>query len=64
LFFLAVGVLSRLFQRLFLGVLSPLIAPAALQFFGDDVSLAAGDAFAAYLAPLRNLCWRDATDRR
>jgi len=56
-FFLPVRVLSRLFRRLFLESLVAAHAAGRLQFFGDHVSLAAGDDFAAYLAPLRKIEW-------
>jgi hypothetical protein len=56
-FFLPVRVLSRLFRRLFLESLVAAHAAGRLQFFGDDVSLAAGDALTAYLAPLRKIEW-------
>jgi hypothetical protein len=56
-FFLPVRVLSRLFRRLFLESLVAAHATGRLQFFGDHVPLAAGDAFTAYLAPLRKIEW-------
>jgi hypothetical protein len=56
-FFLPVRVLSRLFRRLFLESLVASHAAGRLQFFGDHVSLAASDAFTAYLAPLRKIEW-------
>jgi len=52
-FFLPVRVLSRLFRRLFLDGLMALHAAGCLAFFGEAAGLAAPDAFAAHLAPLR-----------
>jgi len=52
-FFLPVRVLSRLFRRLFLDGLMALHAAGRLAFFGEAAGLAAPDAFAAHLAPLR-----------
>src|SRR5262249_11315456 len=54
-FFLPVRVLSRLFRRLFLERLSA--AHKQLQFFGHHTPLADAQAFAAYLAPLRETEW-------
>jgi hypothetical protein len=56
-FFLPVRVLSRLFRRLFLEKLVTAHKAAELQFFGDHASLSDAQAFAAYLAPLRNSEW-------
>jgi len=56
-FFLPVRVLSRLFRRLFLEKLSAAYQAGQLQFFGHQVHLADPQAFAAYLAPLRNSEW-------
>jgi hypothetical protein len=56
-FFLPVRVLSRLFRRLFLEKLLAAHADGRLTFFGAHVALADPDAFAAYLAPLRNTEW-------
>jgi hypothetical protein len=56
-FFLAVRVLSRLFRRLVLQMLSAAHAAGRLQFFGDHAQLAEHDAFIAYLAPLRRIEW-------
>ena len=56
-FFLPVRVLSRLFRRLFLEKLSAAHAASRLRFFGDHAQLAERDAFAKYLAPLRNAEW-------
>src|SRR5262249_2479631 len=54
-FFLPVRVLSRLFRRLFLERLTA--AHQQLAFFGNHAPLANGQAFAAYLAPLRKTEW-------
>ena len=56
-FFLPVRVLSRLFRRLFLDKLAAAHAAGRLKFFGDHAALAAAQAFAAYLAPLRTTEW-------
>src|ERR1700726_5122892 len=56
-FFLPVRVLSRLFRRLFLDKLAAAHAAGRLKFFGDHAALAAAQAFAAYLAPLRKIEW-------
>jgi Putative transposase/Transposase zinc-binding domain len=56
-FFLPVRVLSRLFRRLFLKKLMAAHAAGRLSFFGDHTPLAAAQAFAAYLAPLRKIEW-------
>src|ERR1700680_510448 len=56
-FFLPVRVLSRLFRRLFLDKLAAVHAAGRLKFFGDHAALAAAQAFAAYLAPLRKTEW-------
>jgi hypothetical protein len=56
-FFLPVRVLSRLFRRLFLESLVAAHAAGCLRFFGRHASLAADDAFTAYLAPLRKSEW-------
>ena len=53
-FFLPVRVLSRLFRRLFLEKLIAVHKAGHLKFFGGHVALADTQAFAAYLAPLRN----------
>ena len=53
-FFLPVRVLSRLFRRLFLAKLAAAHAAGRLAFFGDHGILAEAQAFAAYLAPLRD----------
>jgi hypothetical protein len=56
-FFLPVRVLSRLFRRLFLEQLVSAHEAGRLHFFGDHAALAGGDAFTAYLAPLRTIEW-------
>jgi hypothetical protein len=56
-FFLPVRVLSRLFRRLFLEKLVAAHKAAELQFFNAHAALADPQAFAAYLAPLRNSEW-------
>jgi hypothetical protein len=56
-FFLPVRVLSRLFRRLFLEKLTMAHDAGRLRFFGDHAPLAERHAFAAYLAPLRNIEW-------
>jgi putative transposase/transposase-like zinc-binding protein len=56
-FFLPVRVLSRLFRRLFLQKLVADHQLGKLQFFGKHAPLADVQAFAAYLAPLRNSEW-------
>jgi hypothetical protein len=56
-FFLPVRVLSRLFRRLFLDKLVAAHQAGQLQFFGRHAPLTHAQAFAAYLAPLRNVEW-------
>jgi hypothetical protein len=57
-FFLPVRVLSRLFRRLFLDKLLAAHQAGQLQFFGNHhTPLTDAKAFAAYLAPLRNIEW-------
>jgi hypothetical protein len=56
-FFLPVRVLSRLFRRLFLEKLVAAHDAGRLTFFGHHAPLAAPQAFAAYLAPLRKVEW-------
>ena len=56
-FFLPVRVLSRLFRRLFLEKLVAAHQAGKLQFFGNHAALQRAQAFAAYLAPLRNSEW-------
>ena len=56
-FFLPVRVLSRLFRRLFLKMLTAAHEANHLKFFGNHASLADPNAFAALLAPLRDVEW-------
>ena len=56
-FFLPVRVLSRLFRRLFLDKLIAAHHAGQLQFFGNHAPLTDAQAFATYLAPLRNVEW-------
>jgi hypothetical protein len=56
-FLLPVRVLSRRFRRLFLEALEKAYAKGELQFFGELESLRNPQAFAHYLAPLRNSEW-------
>ena len=56
-FFLPVRVLSRLFRRLFLKMLTDAHAAGRLAFFGDHAALANAAAFAAVLMPLHNAEW-------
>ena len=56
-FLLPVRVLSRLFRRLFLQKLVAAHQAGELQFFGKHTVLSERNAFAAYLAPLRNSKW-------
>jgi hypothetical protein len=56
-FFLPVRVLSRLFRRLVLERLDAAHRAGQLQFFSKHVALTNAQAFAAYLAPLRNSEW-------
>jgi hypothetical protein len=56
-FFLPVRVLSRLFRRLFLDKLVAAHEAGRLTFFGHHAPLTDAQAFAAYLAPLRNVEW-------
>ena len=56
-FLLAVPVLSELFRGLFLHKLRAAHRAGELQFFGKHARLADPQAFAAYLAPLRNSEW-------
>jgi hypothetical protein len=56
-FFLHVHLLSTLFQRLFLAKLAAARKAGRIQFFGEHAGLADHSAFAAYLAPLRNIKW-------
>jgi len=56
-FFLPVRVLSRLFRRLFLGMLDAAHTAGQLHFFGEHIALIQPRQFAAYLAPLRKAEW-------
>src|SRR5712691_2431016 len=56
-FFLPVRVLSRLFRRLFLEMLVAAHAADQLKFHGDHAVLADKAAFAAFLAPLKQVEW-------
>ena len=56
-FFLPVRVLSLLFQRLLLEKLAASHKAGRLQFFGEHARLVEPGAFAAYLAPLREIKW-------
>ncbi len=56
-FFLPVRVLSRLFRRLVLEQLAAAHQVGGLHFFADHAPLADGEAFAAWLAPLRKIEW-------
>src|SRR6266704_2007365 len=56
-FFLPVRVLSRLFRRLFLQHLQAAFAQGKLQFFSSLERLREPQAFAQYLAPLRQTEW-------
>jgi hypothetical protein len=56
-FFLPVRVLSRLFRRLFLKKLTAAHQAGKLLFFGNHHALKDANAFAAYLAPLRDSEW-------
>jgi hypothetical protein len=56
-FFLPVRVLSRLFRRRFLEELHQAHRSGRLQFFGEFVGLTDARAFAAWLAPLREVEW-------
>ena len=56
-FFLPVRVLSRLFRRLFLQMLSAAHAAGRLKFQGDRAGLADQAAFAVFLAALRKTEW-------
>ena len=56
-FFLPVRVLSRLFRRLFLEKLIAAHQAGQLQFFSNHAPLTDAQAFATYLAPLRNAEW-------
>jgi hypothetical protein len=56
-FFLPVGVLSRLFRRLFLEKLTAAYQARRLAFFADQAALAEPVAFKACLAALRKIEW-------
>jgi hypothetical protein len=56
-FFLPVGVLSRLFRRLFLEKLTAAYQTGRLAFFADQAALAEPAAFKACLAALRKIEW-------
>jgi len=56
-FFLPVRVLSRLFRRRFLEELAAAHGRGELRFFGEHAELADPDAFAQWLAPLRQCEW-------
>jgi Putative transposase len=56
-FFVPVRVLSKLFRRLMLDKLAAAHAAGKLQVFGEHAHLAAADAFAAFLAPLKTTRW-------
>jgi hypothetical protein len=56
-FFLPVRVLSRLFRRLFLKMLTMAHEANRIAFFGDNAALTDKRAFAAFLAPLRKVEW-------
>jgi len=56
-FFLPIGVLSRLFRRLFLEKLAAAYQAGRLAFFADQAALAEPAAFKACLAALRKIEW-------
>jgi Putative transposase/Transposase zinc-binding domain len=56
-FFLSVGVLSRLFRRLFLERLTAAYQAGRLEFFADQAALAEPAAFQTFLAALRKVEW-------
>ena len=56
-FFLSVGVLSRLFRRLFLERLTAAYQVGRLEFFGDQAALVKPARFKAYVAALRKVEW-------
>jgi hypothetical protein len=56
-FFLPVGVLSRLFRRLFLECLLKAFDASKLEFFSSLESLRDRSSFLDYLAPLREIEW-------
>src|ERR1700757_2617519 len=56
-FFLPVRVLSRLFRRRFLEELATVYRSGRLQFFAEHAALSDAQAFAQWLAPLREVEW-------
>ena len=56
-FLLSVGVLSRLFRRLFLEKLTAAYHAGRLKFFADQAALAEAATFKTRLAALRKLEW-------
>src|SRR5262249_6342664 len=56
-FFLSVGVLSRLFRRLFLERLTAAYQAGRLEFFAEQAALAEPAVFKAYLGALRKVEW-------
>jgi len=56
-FLLSVGVLSRLFRRLFLEKLTAAYKAGRLQFFADQAAIAEPAGFKAWLAALRKIEW-------
>src|SRR5271155_1970624 len=56
-FFLSVRVLSRLFRRRFIEELQNAHRHGQLKFFGEHIDLADAEAFADWLAPLRQCEW-------
>ena len=56
-FFLPIGVLSRLFRRLFLEKLTAAYQAGRLAFFADQTALAKPAAFKAWLAARRKIEW-------
>lgn len=56
-FFLPVGVLSRLFRRLFLEKLETAHRAGQLQFFSEHFALTATPAFVGFIKPLRHIEW-------
>ena len=56
-FFLPVGVLSRLFRRLFLQALQSAFSQGQLQLWGEREALRDPTRFSAYLEPLRRQEW-------
>ena len=56
-FLLSVGVLSRLFRRLFLEKLTAAYQAGRLQFFADQAAIAEPAGFKAWLAALRKIEW-------